>query len=100
MQFSFIILNLHNILTKMDIKNFFVSVDSSFQLIHSFYITSCFLEKRAGILKPQALISDEGGNVNRTRSRQNVAMQAILRRSQEQDIKQVLSSSELTLVVG
>ncbi|XP_054271417.1 nonsense-mediated mRNA decay factor SMG7-like [Macrosteles quadrilineatus] len=46
-------------------------------------------EKRAGILKPQAIISDEGGNVSKSRSRQNVAMQAILRRSQEQEIKQV-----------
>ncbi|KAG8241507.1 Protein smg7, partial [Homalodisca vitripennis] len=46
-------------------------------------------EKRAGILKPQLLTSDDGSNVNRTRSRQNVALQAILRRSQEQETKQV-----------
>ncbi|XP_075227377.1 nonsense-mediated mRNA decay factor SMG7-like [Lycorma delicatula] len=45
-------------------------------------------EKRAGILKPHALVDDTLGN-NKSRVRQNVAMQAILRRSQEQETKQV-----------
>lgn len=44
-------------------------------------------EKRAGILKPQVNV-EEGDKVGR-RGRQNVAMQAILRRSQEQEVKQV-----------
>lgn len=45
-------------------------------------------EKRAGILKPQVNI-EEGDKAGRNRCRQNVAMQAILRRSQEQEVKQV-----------
>lgn len=44
-------------------------------------------EKRAGILKPHALVDD--ALLNKNRARQNVAMQAILRRSQEQETKQV-----------
>ncbi|XP_039287814.1 protein SMG7 [Nilaparvata lugens] len=43
-------------------------------------------EKRAGILKPQPS-SEESGT--RGRTRQNVALQAILKRTQEQEMKQV-----------
>lgn len=50
---------------------------------------SFLAERRAGILKPQALTSDDGTASNKRRGRQNVAMQAILRRSQEQETKQV-----------
>lgn len=47
-------------------------------------------EKRAGILKPQVLSTENGVVVPKNRSRQNAAMQAILRRTQEQETKQVL----------
>uniref|UniRef100_A0A1B6BZA1 DNA/RNA-binding domain-containing protein n=1 Tax=Clastoptera arizonana TaxID=38151 RepID=A0A1B6BZA1_9HEMI len=46
-------------------------------------------EKRAGILKPQTTNEKGMNGVKTGRVRQNVAMQAILRRSQEQETKQV-----------
>lgn len=58
------------------------------QAVTTILMHFAFLEKRAGILKPQVNV-EEGEKIGRTRGRQNVAMQAILRRSQEQEVKQV-----------